>query len=144
MAALRLYCKKIHYLSTSKIIKQRKEIFRNINRDAFFPLNMWLSEMRLLFCCYPDLICPCSLHINISIWATAHLQYCAKVKQTNFDEFPGFSWLFEEIFLQRNFRKLFKAPTFLWVANSRGKVHSSWKLCAKFWGKICSTYYCKV
>ena len=64
MAALRLYREKIHYLSTSKIIKQRKEISRNINRDAFFPLNMWLSEMRLLFCCSPDLICLCSLLPN--------------------------------------------------------------------------------
>ena len=64
MAALRLYWEKIHYLSTCKITKQRKEIFRNINRDAFFPLNTWLSEMRLLFCCSPDLIFLCSLLPN--------------------------------------------------------------------------------
>ena len=34
---------------------------------------------------------------NRRIQAKIMLQYCAKVMQTNFDEIPGFSWLFEEI-----------------------------------------------
>jgi len=39
------------------------------------------------------------------------LQYCAKVTQTNFDEFPGFSGLFKEISLETIFPQNF--PTFL-------------------------------
>ena len=39
------------------------------------------------------------------------LQYCAKVMQTNFDEIPGFSWLFEEISLETILRRNF--PAFL-------------------------------
>ena len=39
------------------------------------------------------------------------LQYCAKVMQTNFDEIPGFSWLFEEILLETIFQRNF--PAFL-------------------------------
>ena len=31
------------------------------------------------------------------------IQYCAKVTQRNLDDFPGFSWLFEEISLQMKF-----------------------------------------
>ena len=31
------------------------------------------------------------------------IQYCAKVMQTNFNEIPGFSWLFEEIALEMIF-----------------------------------------
>ena len=37
------------------------------------------------------------------------LQYCAKVTQTNFDEFSGFSWLFEEISLRTKFPRTFEA-----------------------------------
>ena len=37
------------------------------------------------------------------------LQYCAKVMQTNFDEFPGFSGLFDENSLETNFRRYFAA-----------------------------------
>jgi len=36
------------------------------------------------------------------------VQYCAKVTEANFDEFPGFSWLFEEISLQTKFPRLFR------------------------------------
>ena len=39
---------------------------------------------------------------------TGYVQYCAKVTQANFDEFLGFSWLFEEIILQRKFPRLFR------------------------------------
>ena len=37
-----------------------------------------------------------------------HVQYCAKVTQAKFDEFLGFSWLFEEISLQTKFPRLFR------------------------------------
>ena len=37
------------------------------------------------------------------------LQYCAEVMQMNFDEIPGFSWLFEEIWLEIIFRGNFPA-----------------------------------
>ena len=39
-----------------------------------------------------------------------NLQYCAKVMQTNFDEFPGFSGLFDENSLETNFRRYFATP----------------------------------
>ena len=32
------------------------------------------------------------------------VQYCAKVMQMNFDEFPGFLWLFDENSLETKFR----------------------------------------
>ena len=35
------------------------------------------------------------------------------VAQTNFDEFPGFSWLFEEISLRTKFPRTFEAPIVL-------------------------------
>ena len=38
------------------------------------------------------------------------LQYCAKVMQANFAEFPGFSGLFEEISLEAKFPRTFEGP----------------------------------
>ena len=35
------------------------------------------------------------------------IQYCAKVIETYFDEFPGFSALFDEISLETKFRRHF-------------------------------------
>lgn len=78
MAALRMYREKIRYLSTSEVVQQRREIFKTLNGDAFFPLKRWPEDMRLmfwkkpigdkqtfkllLFCigngCSPELICP--------------------------------------------------------------------------------------
>ena len=40
---------------------------------------------------------------------STHIQYCAKVMQTNFDEFPGFSGLFDENLLETNFQRYFAA-----------------------------------
>ena len=37
------------------------------------------------------------------------VQYCAKVMQMNFNEIPGFSWLFEEISLETIFQRNFPA-----------------------------------
>ena len=37
------------------------------------------------------------------------VQYCAKVMQTNFYKFPGFSGLFDENSLETNFRRYFAA-----------------------------------
>ena len=42
-----------------------------------------------------------------------NIQYGAKVTQTNFDEFPGFSWLFEEISLRTKFPQTLEAPIVL-------------------------------
>jgi len=39
MAALRLYHEEIRYLSSSEVIKQRREILRTINGNAFLPLK---------------------------------------------------------------------------------------------------------
>lgn len=87
MAALRMYRERIRYLS-AEIVEQRREIFRTLNDDAFFPLKTWPDDMRiifwrkpigdqqtfklLLFCigngCAPDLICPWILLSQT--WAT--------------------------------------------------------------------------
>ena len=88
MAALRMYREKIRYLSSAEIVEQRREIFRTLNGDAFFPLKRWPDDMRIifwkkpigdqqmfklmLFCigngCSPDLICPWILLSQT--WAT--------------------------------------------------------------------------
>ena len=49
---------------------------------------------------------------NISVedqLPVGYIQYCAKVMQTNFDEFPGFSGLFDENSLEMKFRRYFAA-----------------------------------
>lgn len=53
MAALRIYREKIRYLSSREVVQQRREIFRTLNGDAFFPLKRWPEDMRLLFCKKP-------------------------------------------------------------------------------------------
>ena len=46
------------------------------------------------------------VYVRISIHVCAYIQYCAKVMQTNFDEIPGFSRLFEEVRLKRYFNEI--------------------------------------
>ena len=45
--------------------------------------------------------------------AQGSVQYCAKVMQINFDEIPGFLWLFEEISLATIFPRIFVTPIVL-------------------------------
>ena len=49
MATLELYKEKYRYLSRSKIVEERREILHSINGDAFFPLDWWPDDMKLLF-----------------------------------------------------------------------------------------------
>ena len=49
MAALRMYRERIRYLSSAEIVEQRREIFRTLNGDAFFPLKRWPDDMRIIF-----------------------------------------------------------------------------------------------
>ena len=50
---------------------------------------------------------------NQTTCVVCSLGVCAKVTQTNFDEFPGFSWLFEEISLRTKFPRTFEVPIVL-------------------------------
>ena len=47
------------------------------------------------------------IYQSVRITLYVQLQYCAKVIETYFDEFPGFSALFDEIALERKFRRHF-------------------------------------
>ena len=47
-AALTMYCEKIQYLSSSEVVQQRREIFKTLNGDAFFPLKRWPGETTVL------------------------------------------------------------------------------------------------
>ena len=47
-------------------------------------------------------------NIIINCFTMLYIQYCAKVTQTTFDEFLGFSWLFKEISLQSKVPRLFR------------------------------------
>ena len=49
MATLRIYREKICYLSSNEVVQQRREIFRTLNGDVFFPLKRWPEDARLLF-----------------------------------------------------------------------------------------------
>ena len=49
MATLELYKEKYRYLSKSEVVEERREILHSINGDAFFPLNWWPDDMKLLF-----------------------------------------------------------------------------------------------
>ena len=84
----------------------------------------------------------------------SNLQYCAKVTQTNFDKFPGFSWLFEEISLRTKFPRTFEAPIVL-VRRNYGRYFAvdaselrtqegKFALLKSFREKIRSNYYSEV
>ena len=49
MATLELYKEKYRYLSRSEVVEERREILHSINGDAFFPLDWWPDDMKLLF-----------------------------------------------------------------------------------------------
>ena len=60
--------------------------------------------------CIKPTVHPCQQHHkDIQNSDSDYIQYCAKVMQTNFDEIPGFSWLFEEISLETIFLRNFPA-----------------------------------
>ena len=43
------YRETIRYLSKAEVIAERRELFRIINGDAFFPLSSWPRDSRLAF-----------------------------------------------------------------------------------------------
>ena len=89
MAALNEYRTRIRLLSRTEVVNERKELFKVINGDAFFPLKSWPDGIRLTFWkkpigdvgtfklmlfsigngCSPDLIRPWILLSQM--WATA-------------------------------------------------------------------------
>ena len=38
------------FLSRNEVVQERKELFRNINDDAFFPIKSWPADMKMIFC----------------------------------------------------------------------------------------------
>ena len=49
MPSLRLVKEKLHWLSKQEIVEKRRELFKAINGDAFFPLKDWPKDLRKLF-----------------------------------------------------------------------------------------------
>ena len=66
------------------------------------------------------------------------LQYCAKVTQTKFDEFPGFSWLFEEISRDVNCSQPWQRLVYQCFVDN-ALIHSFIDLVA-FWSLLCQKY----
>ena len=48
MAAIQEYRTRI-FLSRNEVVQERKELFRNINDDAFFPIKSWPADMKMIF-----------------------------------------------------------------------------------------------
>ena len=68
-----------------------------------------------------------------------NIQYCAKVTQVNFDEFRGFSWLFEKISLQTKFPRLSAnfQGTYCFIPPELSNDNSQWTLTSQiFRGKV--------
>lgn len=49
MAAIQEYCTRICFLSRNGVVRERKELFRNINDDAFFLIKSWPSDIKMIF-----------------------------------------------------------------------------------------------
>ena len=49
MAAVNEYRTRIRLLSRTEVVNERKEVFKVINGDAFFPLKSWPDDIRLTF-----------------------------------------------------------------------------------------------
>ena len=54
MATLTMYREKVRFLSKNKVIDRRLELFHLINGDAFFPLQVWLKDMKKIFWSKPQ------------------------------------------------------------------------------------------
>ena len=37
------------FLSRNEVVQERKELFRNINDDAFFPVKSWPADIMVIF-----------------------------------------------------------------------------------------------
>ena len=49
MATLREYRKTVRYLSRREVSRERADLFKTLNGDAFFPIKLWPDEMRMAF-----------------------------------------------------------------------------------------------
>ena len=49
MSALREYRETIRYLYRKEVSQERAELFKILNGDAFFPLQTWPHEMKMVF-----------------------------------------------------------------------------------------------
>ena len=49
MATLKLYRDEIRVLCKEEVVRERIELFKFINGDAFFPLSSWQKDMQLIF-----------------------------------------------------------------------------------------------
>ena len=75
----------------------KEEVIKDVTSDNS------IQRLSLVTIAFGMGIDPPNVQNGNSFWCSKKngaLQYCAKVTQTNFDEFLGFSWLFKEISLQ--------------------------------------------
>ena len=49
MATLREYRETVTYLSRREVSRERADLFKTLNGDAFFPIKLWPEEMRMAF-----------------------------------------------------------------------------------------------
>ena len=49
MAALKMYREEIRLLSKKEVSDRRKDILKDLNGNAFFPLKLWPKEMQAVF-----------------------------------------------------------------------------------------------
>lgn len=49
MATLNIYREKLRFLSKTEVMERRLDLFRVINGDAFFPLQVWPQDMKRIF-----------------------------------------------------------------------------------------------
>ena len=49
MVSLRLYREEISLLCKAEVVEERRKLMKVIDGDAFFPLNRWPKDMRLIF-----------------------------------------------------------------------------------------------
>ena len=53
MAMISMYREEIRLLSRQEVVEERKQLFRLLNGDAFFPEKSWPKDIRLIFCKKP-------------------------------------------------------------------------------------------
>jgi len=49
MAALKMYREEVHLLSKKEVSNRRRELFKDINGNAFFPLKRWPKDIQSIF-----------------------------------------------------------------------------------------------
>ena len=123
MSAVRLFREEIGLLGRGELVHARKELFKVINGDAFFPLKSWPRDIQLIFWrkpmtdretfklvlfllgngCAPDLICQWVL--TAQFWADSLKSAEKRARQVDFilnnADKKGNAWFYYDIDHQR-------------------------------------------